>query len=185
MPPKNKFDKVQIIDAALSVIRSEGIRAVTARSVSSVLDSSPKVIFGLFENMEELLHDTLIAAEKLYQQYIDSGIRSGKYPAYKASGMAYIRFASEEKELFKLLFMRDRTQELSDESFPEEIIRIIQKNLGFDLKTALKFHLEMWIYVHGIATMIATNYLSFPEEEISAMLTDLYEGMKKHYLSGH
>ena len=37
----------------------------------------------------------------------------GKYPPYKASGMAYIRFAKEEKELFKLLFMRDRSDRKS------------------------------------------------------------------------
>ena len=36
---------------------------------------------------------------------------AGQYPPYKASGMAYIRFAREQRELFKLLFMRDRTNE--------------------------------------------------------------------------
>ena len=32
---------------------------------------------------------------------------TGKYLPYKANGMVYIRFAREEKELFKLLFMYD------------------------------------------------------------------------------
>ena len=33
------------------------------------------------------------------------------YPPYKAMGMGYIRFAAEERELFRLLFMRDRSGE--------------------------------------------------------------------------
>ena len=43
------------------------------------------------------------------------------------------------------------------------------------------FHLEMWVYVHGIAAMIATDYLDWDEELISRMLTDAYEGMKERY----
>ena len=43
----------------------------------------------------------------------------GKYPPYKASGIAYIQFAKEEKELFKLLFMRDRTGEKIEENREE------------------------------------------------------------------
>ena len=55
MPPKCKFTKEQIISASLDLIRAEGYSAVTARSVAAALDSSPKVIFGAFQNMEELL----------------------------------------------------------------------------------------------------------------------------------
>ena len=41
----------------------------------------------------------------MYRQYIAEDMSSGEYPPYKASGMAYIRFADEERELFRLLFM--------------------------------------------------------------------------------
>lgn len=51
------------------------------------------------------------AANNLYQNYLKEDMTSRKYSPYKASGMAYIRFAKKEKELFKLLFMRDRTHE--------------------------------------------------------------------------
>ena len=105
----------------------------------------------------------------------------GKYPPYKASGMAYIRFAKEEKELFKLLFMRDRSGERVGENKEEirPLLEIIRQNLG--LSDAYFFHLEMWIYVHGIATMLATSYLELDEEFISRVMTDGYEGMKARY----
>ena len=43
------------------------------------------------------------------------------------------------------------------------------------------FHLEMWIYVHGIAVMVATSYLDWDWEMISEMMTDAYQGMRERY----
>ena len=108
---------------------------------------------------------------------------AGRYPPYKASGMAYIRFAREQKELFKLLFMRDRTHEgkaAGDEL--EALLGLIQKSMGLSRDDAYRFHLEMWIYVHGIATMIATAYLEWDMDFISAALTDAYQGLRLRFL---
>ena len=82
--------------------RTEGFHAVTARALGAKLYSSPKVIFGLFTNMEELQQEVLKAANTCYQRYLKEDMAAGRYPPYKASGMAYIRFAREETELFKL-----------------------------------------------------------------------------------
>ena len=111
------------------------------------------------------------------------GMTDGKYPPYKASGIAYIQFAKEEKELFKLLFMRDRTGEKIEENREEmrPMLNLIMKNLGIDEDKAYFFHLELWLYVHGIATMIATNYLEWDIEFIDKALTDAYQGLKNHY----
>ncbi len=100
-------------------------------------------------------------------------------------GMAYIRFAKEEKELFKLLFMRSREtddEEGSSEDF-ELAVSLIQKNLGISREKARLFQLEMWIYVHGMATMIATSYFELDKDMISNILTDAYEGLKKRHLT--
>ena len=41
--------------------------------------------------------------------------------------------------------------------------------------------MEMWIYVHGIATMIATAYLEWDLDFISAALTDAYQGLRLRF----
>ena len=56
------------------------------------------------------------------------------------------------------------------------------KSLGIDEEKARMFHLEMWIYVHGIAVMIATSYLEWSEEFVSHALTDEYLGLKYRYI---
>jgi hypothetical protein len=135
--------------------------------------------------MDELQGEVIKAANDVYQDFIMKEMSSGKYPPYKASGMAYIRFAKEERELFKLLFMRDRSHEDAYDNTDEadQLIGIIRKNTGLSEKSARMLHLEMWIYVHGIATMLVTNYLDWDWDFISELLTDGYEGIKYRYIA--
>lgn len=180
MPPKFKFTREEMVQAALELTREGGISTVTARALGAKLGCSAKPIFGLFENMEEVQREVLKKAGQLYQRYVQEDMSSGRYPPYKASGMAYIRFAKEEKELFKLLFMRDRSQEAVEEDRGQlrPLLDIIQKNTGLSEEDAFLFHLEMWLYVHGIATMIATSYLEWDMEWVGKVLTDGYMGLK-------
>ena len=186
MPPKLKFSREQIIDSAVNVVRKNGASGLTARALAAELGSSAKPIFGLFKNMEEVQNEVINSVNAIYQSRIQTAMREDKYPPYKASGMAYIQFAKEEKELFKLLFMRDRTGERIDENRKEirPILNVIMKNLGVSEDEAYLFHLEQWLYVHGIATMIAMNYLDWDTEFINKALTDSYEGLKYRYRGG-
>lgn len=181
MPPKPKFSKTELIDAAFNIVRTNGISNLTSRKLGESLGSSSRIVFTAFENMEEVQQEVINLANKLYQEYIQEDIRSEKYPMYKASGMAYIRFAREEKELFKLLFMRDRTNSDFEQETEEvaPLVQIIQKSTGLDESDARLLHMEMWMFVHGVATTIATSYCpNWDMELISKMLTDAYMGIK-------
>lgn len=183
MPPKSLFTREEIINAALDIARESGMAGITARSLAARLGCSVKPIFGMFKNMEEVGQEVLSAAHKTYQAYLQEDMAAGKYPPYKASGMAYIRFAKEERELFQLLFMRDRSQEKIEDNREEvkPLLDLIRQNTGLSEDDAYMLHLEMWIYVHGIATMAATSYLDWDIELISRMLTDGYNGFVYHY----
>lgn len=179
MPPKFKYKREEIISAALNVTRKHGSAGLTARSLAAELGCSVKPIFGLFSNMEELRAEVIKAANDIYIEYIHAAYKEEK--PYKATGMAYIRFAEEEKELFKLLFMRDRSGEkinpANDEKTNNEITELVAQTTGLDKRSAYLFHIEIWIYVHGIATMIATDYLDWDNDFISNALTDCYSGL--------
>ena len=182
MPPKVKTTKDDIIKAAVEIVRKSGASALNARDIALQLGCSTQPIFSNFFSMEELRDAVILRGYEMYRQYITEDTSSGEYPPYKASGMAYIRFATEEREMFKLLFMRDRSEERGSSDMDiEDIIAIIKKNVGLDDKMARLFHLEMWVYVHGIATITATGYLSLDRELVSRMLTDSYQGLLKRY----
>ena len=182
MPPKCKFTREEIVRAALDLTRKAGPDGLAARALGSALGSSVKPIFGLFKNMEEVQGAVRVAAQDLYQRYLAEDMAAGKYPPYKASGMGYIRFAREERELFKLLFMCDR-QGRSPEPGREMdvIIPLIMQNTGLSRERAERFHLELWIFVHGIASMIATGYLDWDMQTVSDVLTDAYMGLKTRF----
>ena len=182
MPPKFKFTREQIVQTALELAREGGMSAITAKSVGEKLNSSVKLVFGQFDNMEEVKNEVLKEAYRFWRNYIQAAMGRNEYPPYATSGMAYIHFAKEEKELFKLLFMRDRSGEVIDDSVDmKPIIEAIQRASGLSAEDAYMVHTEMWMFVHGIATMVATSYLTWDDQLISQFLTDAYFGMKHRF----
>ncbi len=181
MAPKIKVDKESIINAATEIVKQQGEVALNARNLAKTLNCSTQPIFSNFSSMKDLRQEVIISAEEVYKQYIEREIKCQKYPEYKAYGMAYILFAKEEQELFKLLYMRDRKGENVSDDTPliNKVYGIIQKNTGYDIEKAKLLHLEMWTFVHGIAVMLATDYLQLDEELISKMLTDVFSSLNK------
>lgn len=183
MPPKIKITKEAIVDTALEIIRTQGLQAVNARAIAAALQCSTQPVFSNFATMEALHIAVLEKANALCGAYIRREIESDRYPAYKASGMAYIRFAKEEKALFKLLYMRDRTGDPSHVGMElgAQMETMVASNTGLQGEAVQLFHLEMWAFVHGIATMYATDFVDLPWELVSNMLTDAYQGLRKQY----
>ena len=141
-------------------------------------------IFSNFSSMEELESEVIIAIYNIYLEFLKKEADSEQYPKYKAYGMAYIRFAKEEKELFKLLFMRDRSKEDISPSwdFKASVQMIIDANSTISREKAELMHLEMWTCVHGIATMIATSFVPLEWEFISEIMSDVYHGIKARHI---
>ncbi len=177
MPPKSKTTREEIIAASLRIVRSSGYGALSARSIAKELNCSTQPIFSNYPAMEDIKADVIRAANEIYERYTKEAMNDSEIPSYKSSGLAYIRFAKEEKELFKLLFMRDRTSEKEDSErhLSDDIIDSLSGRLGIPLDKAQMFHAEMWIFVHGIATMTATSYLDWDWDIVSRMISDIYQ----------
>ena len=184
MPPKVRITKDEIIKTALEQVRTQGEQALNARNIAASLGCSTQPIFSNFATMEALHSATVAAAYELYLDFLKNEADDGRYPRYKAFGMAYIRFAKEQKQLFRLLFMRDRTEE--DISFSpdfEEAVQMIMNANGVSRENAILIHMEMWSCVHGIGTMLATSFLELDFELISRMLSDVYQGVRSRHLT--
>lgn len=189
MPPKCKFSREEIIQAALDLTRTEGINALTARALGAKLGSSPKPIFTVFENMEAVQAEVQKAAKALYAAYIHVGLQQ-QLP-FKGVGTQYILFAIQEPKLFQLLFMSEQSQKPSvagilpviDESY-DQILLSVQNGYGLDQKDAENLYRHLWIYTHGIAVLCATNMCLFTAEEISRMMSEVFVGLLKEIKGG-
>ena len=183
MPPKVKISKEQIVNAAISLVRSGGAATVNARTLAAALDCSTQPIFSNFDSMESLEQAVIEMAEQYFESFCQTIIQSDRYPQYKAYGIAYIAFATKEKHLFSLLYMRDRSGESTSEKSRlfTDMSQIVQGQLGMEENRADIFHLEIWAVVHGIACMIVTGFWMPDEELISKMVSDVYFGLKKRF----
>ena len=184
MPPKIKVTKEDIINTALELVRKSGAESINARGVASALSCSTQPVFSNFATMDELRMAVITRATEICNDYIKREVERREFPTFKESGIAYIRFAKEEKELFKLLFMRNRAGETVPEKdeLGDWTQSVIQSSTGLDGDEVKLFHLEMWAYVHGIASMLATGFIDLDWELISRMLTDAYQGLRKQYV---
>ncbi len=179
MPPKAKFTREQIVDAALEIVRADGLENLTARALGQKLGSSVCPIFTVFQSMEEVQAHVLEAVRHIYKGYVERGL--AETPAFKGVGTQYIVFAIKEPKLFQILFMSEQPQNtglnnvlpLIEESY-KEILASITADYGLMGANAERLYKHLWIYTHGIATLCATKMCRFTAEEIGALMTDVF-----------
>ncbi len=183
MPPKIRFTREDIVASALEIAREQGIEGVNARAVAARLGCSTQPLFREFESMEQIKDEVAHLAMDIYARHIAEGAANAPV-SYKGTGLAYIDFARREPQLFKLLFMQDRVSkpvaDIEDPSI-ELVISALMERVSISREQAQEFHMNMWVFVHGLAVMTATKYMSFTDEELSRMLSAEFMAMKRLY----
>ena len=184
MPPKVKFTSNEIIEAAVKITRKKGIGAVTAREVGSTLGASSRPIFTYFDTVEDLKREVYLYAKNLYKQYVENGLKA-EIP-FLGVGQQYIRFAKEEPNLYKYLFLTppDGVQggvmeglKMSQDLARESLMRIY----NMDADTADKYFRDLWLVAYGFTTMIAIGECPYNDEEISAIFAEFSLSICKAY----
>ena len=177
MPPVIKYSKEKILEIGLKMVEKNGIESISARNIAKELGCSICPIFSCFESMDSLKDELLNLIFERYSNYIKEGMNSDER-AFKGAGLAYIKFAKENKNYFKALFMNKTDNNLEGllkiDFNNKNILAVICKSTGLNKKSALKLHKYNWIFVHGIAVMVATDYCVFTDDEVSKMLTEEY-----------
>ena len=177
MPPKPKFTREDIVAAAFEITREGGIEAVVAREVGRRLNTSVSPIFSMFSGMDELRREVYFRARQRCVEYLGECLRF--FPAFKAFGLRWIRFAQEEPHLFRLLFWSGRLQgsfpERIVEEYPgvmEPLLREIEKEFALENTDARRLLRHMLIQANGIASLLLCSEAEFSETEISRSLSE-------------
>ena len=105
MPPKPKFTRDEMVQAALELVARRGTEALTARELGAALGSSARPIFTVFRSMDELQQAVREAAMRRFEQFVRQPVPD--MPVFKQVGMQMVRFAMEEPKLYQLLFMQE------------------------------------------------------------------------------
>lgn len=176
---QKKNSKKDIIQESVSIVAKEGINALNARKIAKKLGCSTQPLFYIYENMDDLKKDVMNEIVKIFDIEVLKS-ETGQLE-YKDIGINYIRFAKEEPELFKIMFNRKINEGAFDfidlTGSAKTILETISKQTGMSNEDAKQFHLRMWLYVNGIASLAANQTVEFNDGEIAELLKDQYVSM--------
>ena len=184
MPPKIKIKEDAILDVALEITRKSGIEGVNARELAKELGCSIQPVFRTFQNMENLKKALYKKVEEHFNAYMLNGMNH-RIP-FLGMGLAYINFAKEEKNLFKLLFMSDAIHvdspmDMISGQENQEVIALIAGMTQLNEENSKKLYVDIWLLTHGIASLVATNHCHFNNEEAEIILMDAFKGFLNQF----
>lgn len=179
MANTTKITKEMILDTAFSIARREGLNSISNRRIAKELNSSIRPIYYQFKNTEELKLELWKKIDTYFYDYLLNN-KLGNMPLYKQIGINYIRFSRDEKKLFKILFMSDNKLLPSDFILDTDYMRIkdiIRISTNLSDKDIKSFHLKMWLFTHGIATLSANDTILFTDKQISDLLSYEFQAL--------
>lgn len=174
MAPKNKFTKEEMVNAALQVVRLNGIDRLTAKTMADELGTSTQPIFTAFGSMDTVRQEVYDSAIRLYDKYTTAGLKE-KIP-FLGVGMQYIRFAWDEPELHRFLFLtRTQNNKYSAMTAMRRLQALVRPTLmnvyRITAEEADIYFRDLWFVVHSLSTLIVTGDCPYSDREIGQILT--------------
>lgn len=171
-----------LIDTAFLLAKEEGFENVTARKLAAAAGCSTQPIFRLYENMEDLWKDVYERAVEFFESFYDNYPKNNLEP-FVDLGMAYISFANNEAQLFKLLFMGHKGAYVKS---LYEILNGDAGNVAAEFKKAKTYgtfdpqdlFTKMWIFINGIACMTITGDYDLGEKQTLDLLKKTLRAFK-------
>lgn len=172
MPPKAKFTKQSIIDAAFEIAKVEGLGGITIRKVAENLGSSIAPIYVNFKDVEELTGEVVRSIFELSRRLLkeqDTG------NPFHDIGAASLRFAREYSVLFRDLVLQPNRHM----SGYEEELAVLVAHMksdpeleGFTEEELKGLLFKMRIFQLGLSVMVANGLLpdGFGEEMEQGLL---------------
>lgn len=185
MPAIKKVSKEAIIDAAVEVLREGGAAAINARSVAKKLGCSTQPIYLSFRNMDDLKAAMTQRAIALHTRHVRDSLRiieGSCYSRYSTYGVGFVKFAAEEKHLFRWLYLDgEQFAPYQEDVLLPEIIGAMVSEYGYDEKLAEKLHRDMAYYSYGLAILANTGHLNLTDGELLEAFRREFTALAAYY----
>lgn len=182
MPPKPKFTREEIVQAALEIVSQKGVEALTAKELGDALGSSARPIFTVFNSMKEVQDEVRTAAMHRFESF--AGQKLPGMPLFKQVGMQMVLFGAREPKLYQLLFMQENRSAVSfDDVFGElgptagTCIGLIRGEYDMSEAEARLLFENVWIFTFGVGALCATRVCHFSEAKLGEMLSTEFQAM--------
>jgi len=159
MPPKNKFTREEIIEAAFEVAKEEGFSKITARSVAGRLNSSVAPIYVNFESIDALVQAVVQRVFALSEELLSK--QKGQN-LFKNIGKASLAFARDYPVLFRELVLKPNPYMTSYEETEKAMVEALKENeemKGWNVEERRRLFLKMRIFQLGLSAMVANGHV--------------------------
>lgn len=170
MPPKTKYDKEAIVEAAFAIAKEEGFAGITARSVAKRLRCSVAPIYLNFGTIDDLVKAVV---ERVFA-LSDELLAKQKGPhLFENIGKASLVFAREYPVFFRELVMQQNPYMTSYETVQDAMVEALaedenMRGLTYDERKRLL--LKMRIFQTGMSVMVANGHLSSLDDQAAETL---------------
>lgn len=165
--------KEELLKQAVQIIQTKGVDAVTLQVLASELGTSRSAIYRHFSSKNELLHNVLLYGFEMFDEVIapifmqkEKSVLDRLY----LMGKAYVQFASEHPNLYRMLF-GEKFQDIREDSCDIE-----------DEDQSKGFHALVALLVEGQETN------QFKKEDPMLVAQTIHaqvHGMASLYIDGH
>ncbi len=159
MPPKTKFDKETIIEAAFDVAREKGFSGVTARSVANRLNSSVAPIYVNFATIDDLV---AAVVQRVFAVSEELLAKQEGEDLFEKIGKASLAFAREYPVLFRELLIQPNPYMASYETIEKGMLEALagdEAMRGWTLEERKRLFLKMRVFQMGLSAMVANGHV--------------------------
>ena len=177
MPPKNKFTREEIIEAAFEIAKEEGFSKITARSVASRLNSSVAPIYVNFKTIEEL---TQAVVQRVFALSEDLLTKQKGQNLFENIGNASLAFARDYPVLFRELVLKPNPYMASYEETERVMVDALKSNeemKDWTMEERRRLFVKMRIFQLGLSAMVANGHMPswFDDKESEKLLKETGE----------
>lgn len=161
MPPKRKITEEMLIEAAMGIVKEQGINFVTARTAAKAADCSIQPVFACFVTMDNFKEQIFLSALNDFMSRLDEFSDSADH--FGKVCTAVIKLAAEEPNIYRLLFCEQvcsgRTASALRESFVKHR-KYLDKMItmyGLNEKCCVEIIGKGIVYLCGISGIISAD----------------------------
>ena len=181
MPPKSRITRQMILDAALQVVREDGLQALNVRAAASRLHCSTQPVMYHFATMQDLKDEIYsIVNDQHTKAVLDVDFLNDPNPIVSIS-RNYIRYAVDNSNLFRFLFQTDRFSRSQLRTILEHkelshIFSDMAEQVGLTIQEARDAFASAFFALHGIASLLANNSMSYDPEYVDRIISGIFCG---------
>lgn len=164
-PARTSDTEAAILEAARDLLAEGGLTALSMRAVAARVGVSATAIYNYFENKDALVRRVVDSGFERFAGYLREAARDlpeGSRERLHALGEAYLRFALENREYFRVIFawhgeMARGVEELPDGGgyplFRQTVLDAMEAGTIRRADPDLLV-LYLWTHVHGLVTLL-------------------------------